>query len=277
MWVWETRYTSLVTVGQASGGWYGLAKRVSQRLAWLLLASCADRDAEFGRQNGSHNESHEWMSRCIVRERKSKLVSPTLTNTRPRDAPLLSPFAKSHTSRPDAVSNPKVPNPAMTALLYPTHVISLLSKATLIVHSKPILTLSPIPQPSTPRGLVTSPCPSSSPFLRVPGADAVLTPLPLLSELLLLSGPGLDTPVLLTLELSFSLLLSEVRDCLLFRLAVSALLCSGLVTEGPEMDVAGVKRDGRLLFWVGVGEGVISVEGETSTSSASRYHLRRRV
>jgi hypothetical protein len=32
-----------------------------------------------------------------------------------------------------------------------------------------------------------------------------------------------------------------------------------------------------LLLRVGVGEGVISVEGETSTSSASRYHLRRLV
>ena len=32
-----------------------------------------------------------------------------------------------------------------------------------------------------------------------------------------------------------------------------------------------------LVSRVGVGAGVISVEGETSTSSASRYHFRRRV
>lgn len=34
---------------------------------------------------------------------------------------------------------------------------------------------------------------------------------------------------------------------------------------------------GVLVARVGVGDGVISVEGETSTSSASRYHFRRRV
>lgn len=39
---------------------------------------------------------------------------------------------------------------------------------------------------------------------------------------------------------------------------------SGFAVRGGEMER-------------GVGEGVISVEGETSTSSASRYHFRRRV
>lgn len=45
-----------------------------------------------------------------------------------------------------------------------------------------------------------------------------------------------------------------------------------------EWEAVGVLRViSGLLLRVGVGEGVISVEGETSTSSASRYHLRRRV
>lgn len=60
----------------------------------------------------------------------------------------------------------------------------------------------------------------------------------------------------------------------------------GLVNGGEDMvlmEAVGVRVDSGLwielvlLVRVGVGEGVISVEGETSTSSASRYHFRRRV
>ena len=49
---------------------------------------------------------------------------------------------------------------------------------------------------------------------------------------------------------------------------------SGGASEGLGMDVRDVSG---VVLRVGVGEGVISVEGETSTSSASRYHFRRRV
>jgi hypothetical protein len=44
-----------------------------------------------------------------------------------------------------------------------------------------------------------------------------------------------------------------------------------------EIVVRVVSGLGVLVARVGVGEGVISVDGETSTSSASRYHFRRRV
>lgn len=48
--------------------------------------------------------------------------------------------------------------------------------------------------------------------------------------------------------------------------------------ELEEWEPVGVLRViSGLLLRVGVGEGVISVEGDTSTSSASRYHFRRRV
>lgn len=42
-----------------------------------------------------------------------------------------------------------------------------------------------------------------------------------------------------------------------------------------ERDAKGVEAV--AVFLVGVGEGVTSVEAVTSTSSASRYHFRRRV
>jgi hypothetical protein len=49
---------------------------------------------------------------------------------------------------------------------------------------------------------------------------------------------------------------------------------SGGASEGLVMDVRVVSG---VLLRVGVGDGVISVEGEISTSSASRYHFLRRV
>jgi hypothetical protein len=49
---------------------------------------------------------------------------------------------------------------------------------------------------------------------------------------------------------------------------------SGGASEGLVMDVRAVSGE---LLRVGVGDGVISVEEEISTSSASRYHFRRRV
>lgn len=42
---------------------------------------------------------------------------------------------------------------------------------------------------------------------------------------------------------------------------------------GSEVVVAGVRKTSELELSVGVGEGVISVLGDTSTSSASLYHF----
>ena len=72
------------------------------------------------------------------------------------------------------------------------------------------------------------------------------------------------------------LLVLSALDLSLLILALSVysgLFCKGSESGGAEIGICctpGLSR-------VGVGEGVISVEGETSTSSASRYHFRRRV
>lgn len=69
---------------------------------------------------------------------------------------------------------------------------------------------------------------------------------------------------------------------LMLRLSLSVRARGDVgVVDGKEVDGKEVdgKEEGRevLLLRVGVGEGVTSVEGEISTSSASRYHFRRRV
>jgi hypothetical protein len=80
------------------------------------------------------------------------------------------------------------------------------------------------------------------------------------------------------LELSLLFMLSAL-DLPLLILALSVY--SGLLSGNEGVDVGAgeicVCCAPGLVSRVGVGEGVISVEGETSTSSASRYHLRRRV
>lgn len=73
-----------------------------------------------------------------------------------------------------------------------------------------------------------------------------------------------------------------LRLSLSLSLSLSVMLYSGggLVNGGKEIvlvEAVGVRVASGLVLRVGVGDGVISVEGDTSTSSASRYHLRRRV
>jgi hypothetical protein len=132
------------------------------------------------------------------------------------------------------------------------------------VYSSPILTSSAIPQSdSLGRGGLSS-------------SLAILKLLPV--PLLLKSAGLLLNPELLVLELSLLFVLSAL-DLLLLILALSMYsgICS--VNEGVNVSGAeiGVLCAPGLVSRVGVGEGVISVEAETSTSSASRYHLRRRV
>jgi hypothetical protein len=74
--------------------------------------------------------------------------------------------------------------------------------------------------------------------------------------------------------LALSLLDLSLLDLSLLMLILSVYSGGGSAKTaaiGVRVGVSG------LLLRVGVGEGVISVEGETSTSSASRYHLRRLV
>jgi hypothetical protein len=102
---------------------------------------------------------------------------------------------------------------------------------------------------------------------------AILKLLPV--PLLLRSAGLLLKPELFVDEPSLLLVLSALDlPLLILALSVySGLSCKGSESGGAEIVVCcapGLSR-------VGVGEGVISVEGETSTSSASRYHFRRRV
>ena len=130
-------------------------------------------------------------------------------------------------------------------------------------YSNPILTSSARPQ---------------SDSLGCGGLSSSLVILKLLPVPLLLRSVGLlFNAELFVLELS--LLLVSALDLPLLILALSTYsgMCS--VNEGVEVSVVeiGFCCAPGLVSRVGVGEGVISVEGETSTSSASRYHLRRRV
>lgn len=108
-------------------------------------------------------------------------------------------------------------------------------------HSNPILASSPIPQSASfgPGGLSSS--------LTV---DGFKLPLRLVVPLLL-KCPGLKPELLLLVLLTLS-------------------AYSGGGSEGLVKDVRVVSG---VLLRVGVGEGVIWVLGEISTSSASRYHF----
>jgi hypothetical protein len=101
-----------------------------------------------------------------------------------------------------------------------------------------------------------------------------LLPVPLLLK----SAGLLLNPELFVDEPSLLLVLSAL-DLPLLILALSVYSGTGSVNDGVEIGVAevGVCCAPGLVSRVGVGEGVISVEGEISTNSASRYHLRRRV
>lgn len=87
-----------------------------------------------------------------------------------------------------------------------------------------------------------------------------------------------------TLVLPFLLFLSPLLEpptlnpllLLLFILELSEYSRGGVLEEEKEDKRVRADVESRLS-WVGVGEGVISVLELTSTSSASRYHFRRRV
>ena len=131
-------------------------------------------------------------------------------------------------------------------------------------YSNPILTSSAIPQSAS---LALGTLSSSLAILK-------LLPVPLL-----LKSDGLDLkPELFVDEPSLLLVLSAL-DLALLILARSVNSGIGSVNDGVEIGVAevGVCCAPGLVSRVGVGAGVISVDGETSTSSASRYHFRRRV
>ena len=117
-------------------------------------------------------------------------------------------------------------------------------------YSSPILTSSPIPQSaSLGRGGLSS----SLVFLSL-----TLKLLLLLAAVpLLLILPGLNT---------------DPEPLLLVLFTLSAY--SGGASDGLVIEVRVVSG---VELRVGVGEGVISVEGEISTNSASRYHFLLRV
>lgn len=103
--------------------------------------------------------------------------------------------------------------------------------------------------------------------------------LKLLPVPLLLKPDGLLlNPELFVEEPSLLLVLSAL-DLPLLILALSTYSGRDSVKDGGGIVVArvGVCCAPGLVSRVGVGAGVISVEGETSTNSASRYHFRRRV
>jgi hypothetical protein len=131
-------------------------------------------------------------------------------------------------------------------------------------YSSPILASSAMPQ---------------SDSLGRKGLSSSLAILKLLPVPLLLRFAGLLlNPELFVLEPSLLFVLSAFDfPLLILALSMYSGMCS--VNEGEVVGIAeiGVCCDPGLVSRVGVGEGVISVEGETSTSSASRYHLRRRV
>ncbi len=103
--------------------------------------------------------------------------------------------------------------------------------------------------------------------------------LKLLPVPLLLKPNGLVLNVELFVDEPSLLLVPSALDLPLLILALSAYSGRGSVKDGGGIVVAkvGVCCAPGLVSRVGVGAGVISVEGETSTSSASRYHFRRRV
>lgn len=123
-------------------------------------------------------------------------------------------------------------------------------------YSNPIFASSPIPQ--SPSRALCGRCPGkvSSSALR-----STLLTFPVV--LALFAAPGLN-PELLVLELS-SWILSEGG----FPLIVEAIV---LVRDRCFWGSISTSRSGG-----GVEQGVISVLAVTSTSSASRYHFRRRV
>jgi len=96
---------------------------------------------------------------------------------------------------------------------------------------------------------------------------------------LLLKSDGLDLKLELFVDEPSLLLVLSALDLTLLMLALSVNSGVGSVNDGVEIGAAeiGVCCAPGLVSRVGVGEGVISVDGETSTSSASRYHFRRRV
>jgi hypothetical protein len=118
------------------------------------------------------------------------------------------------------------------------------------LYSNPILASSPIPQSAS---------------LGLGGLSSSLTFFKL-KLLLRLAVPAV--PLLLTLPC----LKPDPEPLLLVLLTLSAY--SGGASEGLVTDVRAVSG---VLLRVGVGEGVISVLGVISTSSASRYHFLRRV
>jgi hypothetical protein len=63
---------------------------------------------------------------------------------------------------------------------------------------------------------------------------------------------------------------------MLFSFSFSEISYWGGGSDDGVMEM-GVRVAMGLLLWVGVGEGVISVLADISTSSASRYHFLRRV
>ena len=125
-------------------------------------------------------------------------------------------------------------------------------------YSRPMRTSSPIPQSPC-----LACCGSVSSSLSLP----TVSPLPLVIVLVLFAAPGLN-PELLELELSV------VSIDAAFPLVVDAIVFvrdrrSGLPTLLPTGWLTG--------SFGGVDAGVISVLEVISTSSASLYHLRRRV
>ena len=116
-------------------------------------------------------------------------------------------------------------------------------------YSMKLLASSPIPQESTSLGLAGL----SSSLVVFRLRLLLLLPVPAVPLLLILPGlkPEPLPPVLCTL--------SEY---------------SGGPSEGPLIDVRPVSSE---VFRVGVGDGVISVDGDISTNSASRYHFLRLV
>lgn len=131
-------------------------------------------------------------------------------------------------------------------------------------YSNPILTSSARPQSAS---------------LALGSLSSSLAILKLLPVPLLLRSAGLFlNPELFVDEPSLLLVLSAL-DLPLLILALSVYSGKGSVNDGEEIGVPeiGVCCAPGLVSRVGVGEGVISVEGEISTNSASRYHFLRRV
>lgn len=112
--------------------------------------------------------------------------------------------------------------------------------------------------------LASSPIPQSASL----GLGGLSSSLPVFKLKLLLALPAV--PLLLMLPGLMSETLLESLLLVLFTLSAY----SGGASEGLVMDVRAVSG---VVLRVGVGEGVISVDAEISTSSASRYHFLRLV